>query len=58
MNNEVEELKMLVLLFEAADVVSREDSPLSSPLVVDREDDLARPPARLQDSGGSEDVPG
>jgi len=51
-------LEMLVLLFEAGDVVSWEDSPLSSPLVVGREDDLPRPPARLQGSVWSEDVPG
>ena len=48
----------LLELQEAGDVVGWEDSPLSRPLVVEREDDLTRPPARLQGSVGPDDVPG
>lgn len=45
-------------LAEATDVVGRKDSPLPRPLVVDREDDLSCPPARLQEGVGSDDVSG
>ena len=39
-------------------MVGRKDSPLPRPLVVDREDDLSCPPARLQEGVGSDDVSG
>ena len=44
------------MLYEAADVVGREDSPEAGPLVVEREDELAGPPARLQGGVRPEDV--
>ena len=46
------------MLAEPADVVGRKDSPLPRPLVVDGEDDLSYPPARLQEGVRSDDVPG